>query len=202
MKQFKTLRYLIGCVSLIVILGFLAANVGKFLVVDNPQHSTVIVVVAGDFKDARSQHALELFREGYAQELVLDAPDWLEYGRTNSDLAREYLQASIPEKKAHLHVCSFQGDSTVQELKEVAGCVQRSAPGAKTALLVTSNFHTRRALSVAQHVMPQYQWSAGAAPDERFQTNWWHGRESAKVMLSEWQKLVWWELVERWLKGL
>ncbi len=200
MPSYKVLRNLAVWVLLIgIVCGIILVSLaGKLLVVDNPQRADVIVVLAGDFRDVRSQHALKLFREGYAPELVLDAPDWMVFGRTASDLAREYLKVSIPNKTAQLHVCNFKGDSTLLELREVAPCIQTSAPGAASVLLVTSNFHTRRSLSIAQHILPQYKWSAAAAPDERFNTAWWRNREAAKTMLAEWQKLCWWMLVEKW----
>src|SRR6476646_657059 len=44
-------------------------------------------------------------------------------------------------------------------------------------LIVTSAYHTRRALAIFRHRLPQYQWSVAAAPDESaYGTDWWrHG---------------------------
>jgi uncharacterized SAM-binding protein YcdF (DUF218 family) len=184
---------------LVSILGLTASFAGKWLVVDCPRHSDVIVVLTGDFGDIRFQHALKLLRGGYARELFYDAPDWIHYGRTDADLARTYVQAIASDQAGHIHVCSFHEDSTVDELREVAPCIRAVAPHAATAIVVTSNFHTRRALSIVRHTLPQYQWSVAAVPSPFFfGTPWWHKREWIKTTLIEWQKSCWWFLVERW----
>lgn len=50
-----------------------AANAGKMLVVDSPQPSDVIVVLAGE-TDSRPARALELLDQGYARRLLIDVP--------------------------------------------------------------------------------------------------------------------------------
>jgi hypothetical protein len=182
-------------------LSFFAAwglyDAGRFLVLNRPQHADFIVVLAGDRGDNRFQHALQLLREGYAHDLILDAPDWIKYGRSDYDYASEYVQKAAPDQAGHVHVCSFTGDSTQLELTEIASCLRAIDPKAQSAVLVSSNYHTRRALSVAQHVLPQYNWSVGAAPDPDFEIAWWKKREYAKVMITEWQKYIWWTLIEK-----
>ena len=186
------------CILLATIAGILLHSAGTLLVLDHPTRSDIMVVLNGDIGDTRFLHALKLLQSGYSQELILDAPDWVEYGRTSSDLAREYIHTIAPENASHLHVCSFNGDSTVLELREVSKCVHTVAPSAKTAILVTSDYHTRRALSVAHHVLPEYRWSVAAAPDARFGAAWWQHREWAKTTLTEWQKLCWWMTIDQY----
>ena len=66
-------------------------------------------------------------------------------------------------------------------------------------LLVTSDFHTRRALDTFSRELPNYNFSIAAAYDSReFGVQWWQHRQWAKTNLLEFCKLVWWELVERW----
>lgn len=197
MTKRKTISLFLVCILFATIVSILFHGAGTFLVLDNPARSEIIVVLSGDTGDARFLRGLNLLRSGYSQELILDAPDWVRYGRNSSDLAREYIQTVAPENESHLHVCSFKGDSTLLELREVAKCVHTVAPRAKTAIIVTSNFHTRRALSMAQHVLPEYRWSVAAAPDERFGTAWWQHREWAKTTITEWQKLCWWTVIDK-----
>jgi uncharacterized SAM-binding protein YcdF (DUF218 family) len=65
--------------------------------------------------------------------------------------------------------------------------------------LVTSDYHTRRAISIFRHMVLGYGYSVAAAFDSReFGVRWWEHREWAKTNLGEWTKLVWWELVDRW----
>src|SRR5436309_2665954 len=111
-------------VSLLAVLavGF-ALFAGSLLVIDKPQPSDVIVVVSGDVGDVRFQHALKLWRNGYAQELILDAPEWIKYGRNSSDLAREYICSVAGDRVRNIHVCTLIGDSTQLELTEVSSCI-------------------------------------------------------------------------------
>jgi uncharacterized SAM-binding protein YcdF (DUF218 family) len=68
-------------------------------------------------------------------------------------------------------------------------------------LLVTSDFHTRRAFSIVRSRLPQYHWSVAAVSDPTiFGQPWWHNREWAKTALYEWEKLVWWRCFESWRK--
>ena len=69
----------------------------------------------------------------------------------------------------------------------------------RTVLIVTNDFHTRRVFSIFRRRLPQYHWSVAAAHDDYFfGLPWWHKREWAKTNLTEWEKLLWWELWESW----
>jgi len=182
----------------IAVLCVLAPISGRYLVVDQPQRSDLMVILMGDENDTRFLHGLELLRAGYTRDLVLDATKWVIYGRHNDDLAREYLQKVAPDVKDRLHVCSFKGNSTLLELQEIRPCLHQINPQAKTALLVTSSFHTRRAVSIARVALPEYQWSVAGAEDRHYGQAWWTNREWAKTFLTETQKTAWWQLCERW----
>ncbi len=71
--------------------------------------------------------------------------------------------------------------------------------GAHKVLLVTTSFHTRRALSIFRKQLPAYEFSIAAVNDPRqFGVNWWSNRQWAKVNLEEWMRMTWWQLVDRW----
>jgi len=79
---------------------------------------------------------------------------------------------------------------------DVARCLQGGS--GRCILLVTSDFHTRRALSIFNRTLPG-NYSVAAAFDEReFGVQWWRHRQWAKVNFDEWVKLIWWELFDRW----
>lgn len=178
---------------------FLCAEAGRFLVIDSPQHADFIVVLSGDINDTRAVHALMLLRAGYASQLILDAPDWMLYGRNQAEMAEEYLRNAAPDQVGRVHVCRFSSDSTRQELVQVGGCIHSVIPDARSGLVVTSTYHTRRAVDVARRVQPQYDWSVAAAVDPQFDVHWWRSREQAKTALTEWQKLLWWTIAEQWI---
>ena len=96
-----------------------------------------------------------------------------------------------------VQVCPIQGDSTDEETRYVARCFGNDQ--ISSVLLVTSDFHTRRALSIFKRRLPKYRWSIATSRDDSvFNQNWWQRREWAKTTFMEWTKLIWWEVVDYW----
>jgi hypothetical protein len=74
-----------------LLLALLLSTSGWFLIVNNPQHADVIVVLAGE-TDRRPSRALELLRAGYAPRLQLDVPAAAKiYDQQTIDIARTYV---------------------------------------------------------------------------------------------------------------
>jgi uncharacterized SAM-binding protein YcdF (DUF218 family) len=186
---------LLGLFIAVVIFALFA---GRMLVSDHPEKSDVIVVLAGDSQDQRYRRGMELLQAGYARHLFLDAASDSNYfGHTPADYAENFLKQNAKEMAAQVSVCPFEEDSTGTETLYVAKCMDRLQP--QRVLLVTSDWHTARALSIFRKRLPQYHWSVAAAQDDRiFGTHWWHRREWAKTTFQEWLKVVWWNTVDRW----
>ncbi len=69
-----------------------AADAGRLLVVDDPQPSDVILVLAGE-TDRRPARALELLDQGYGRRVVIDVPAAARiYDSTQVQLAEKYVQ--------------------------------------------------------------------------------------------------------------
>ncbi len=173
----------------------LAAKAGSFLIVDAPRRSDAILVLAGE-TDRRPQRALELLSEGYGQRIVLDVPNNAKlYEFTQIELAQRYIQ-DLPQA-ASVSICPIDGLSTRDEAKEAERCLQRE--GAKSVLIVTSDFHTRRALEIFRLEFPGREFSVAAARnDEGFGSKWWTHRQWAKTLVDEWLRLVWWKAIDQW----
>ncbi|MGA8684936.1 MAG: ElyC/SanA/YdcF family protein, partial [Candidatus Sulfotelmatobacter sp.] len=76
-------------------------------------------------------------------------------------------------------------------------CLHRE--GAKSVLIVTSDFHTRRALEVFRREIPGHEYSVAAArSEEQFGVRWWTHRQWAKTLVDEWLRLIWWKIVDQW----
>jgi hypothetical protein len=181
---------LLGCLAV-----GLAAKAGGFLVVDAPQRSDVILVLAGE-TDRRPELALQLLAQGYGRRIVLDVPaDAKIYEFTQLQLARKYVQ-DLPQA-ASVSVCPIDGLSTKDESKDAEKCL--ASEGGKSVLIVTSDFHTRRALSVFRREIPGHEYSVAAARDEtQFGVRWWTHRQWAKTFVNEWMRLIWWKVVDQW----
>ncbi len=172
----------------------LGANSGRFLVVNQPRKSEVMVVLAGE-TNWRPARGLELLDQGYASRMILDVPaDSKIYQWDQTELARKYVEG-LPQAGS-ITICPIYGASTRDEAQDVSRCLQGA--GARRILLVTSDFHTRRALSIFNRVSPA-DYSVAAAFDPReFGMQWWRRRAWAKTNLVEYTKFMWWELVDRW----
>jgi uncharacterized SAM-binding protein YcdF (DUF218 family) len=173
----------------------IVASSGRFLVVDGPRKSDVIVVLAGE-TDRRPTRGLELLDQGYAPRLVLDVPAGTTiYQWMQTELAQKYVQG-LPQAKL-ITICPIYGLSTQEEAREAIRCLE-SGDG-RRVLLVTSDYHTRRALSVFSREAPNYDYCIAVAVDPReFGMAWWRHREWAKTNFYEWVRLLWWEVIDRW----
>jgi uncharacterized SAM-binding protein YcdF (DUF218 family) len=178
--------------GLLVVLG---ARAGRFLVVDAPQPSDVIVVLAGEAYH-RPQRALQLLTQGFGQRVVLDVPSTTKiYEFTQIQLAENYVH-DLPQAAA-ITICPIQGLSTRDEAKELKKCLPRGDE--PRVLIVTSDFHTRRALSVFRRELPGHSYAVAASRDEQqFGLQWWAHRQWAKTFIDEWLRLIWWEGVDKW----
>jgi uncharacterized SAM-binding protein YcdF (DUF218 family) len=195
-------RQLTRLAILVVLLGvllFLLSRAGSFLVVDDPQPSDAIVILAGSGDTPGYARTLELHRQGYAPNVFLDAginPGI--YGRSEQDLAREYLYRTGDRVT---EICSIYGGTTEEEVVDVQHCLQRV--GARSAILITTDFATRRVLDVFRKRLPQYRWSVAAASSPyHFAEQYWKHRGWAKTVLQEWEDYLWWKLVDQWRSGM
>jgi hypothetical protein len=184
-------------VAVLVVLSLIifAINAAPWLVVSRPQKSDAIVVLAGE-TDQRPQLALKLLDAGYAPVMMLNVPAQQRvYQWTSPELAERWI-STLPQAP-RIKICPIYGLSTKAEARDAAGCLQKIS--ARTVLLVTSDFHTRRALSTFQHELPQWKFSVAAAHSgQEFGPKWWQHREWAKTTLYEWMRLMWWQGVDRW----
>jgi uncharacterized SAM-binding protein YcdF (DUF218 family) len=160
---------------------------GSYLVhSDPPRRSDVIFVLAGDGDGNRIRKAGDLVRQGYAPKAIVSGP-WI-YGIHESELAIAFARrAGYPAES----FVPFENDalSTNQEAQEAAAVLR--GMGAKHVLLVTSDFHTRRAARIFRATMPDIDFDVVAALDSHFSPHgWWHSREGEKTFVMEWTKTL------------
>lgn len=185
---------LIVLIGGLLLVGFVAAS-GWLLVVNEPVKADVILVLAGE-TDRRPARGLELLDHGYGRQMILDVPANARiYQWTQSQLAQKYVDG-LPEAKS-VAICPIVGLSTRDEARDAIACLQGTQ--GRNILLVTSDYHTRRALEIFRHEVRGYTFHVAAAFNaNEFGPQWWRHREWAKTAVSEWAKLIWWELVDRW----
>ncbi len=189
-----SLKRLVALTIVIVIAFWLLSQAASFLVLNDPQPADVILVLAGG-TDSRYGHAVALQKEGLAERIILDADSSRDrFGKSDADLAADFLRNN---GQLGSEVCPIREDSTFGEASDVRRCLERQR--VNSVLIVTSDFHTRRALSIFRRRLPQYKWSVAAefAPYHNAE-HWWRHRRWAKAALDEWEKYLWWKLVDQW----
>ena len=177
-----------GALLLVLFHSPLLAALGNFLVKSGPpQKADIIVVLAGDGFGRRILTAAKLVKEGYAPKALISGPNG-NYGNYECDLAIPFaVKAGYPESY-FLHF-EHRARSTQEEARVVTEKLHEM--GVKRVMLVTSNYHTRRAGIMFRRAAPDLDIFVVSADDEFFKPDsWWHYREARKIFLYEWMKTV------------
>jgi uncharacterized SAM-binding protein YcdF (DUF218 family) len=165
-----------------------------FVVQDELRPSDVMIVLGDDNYPAdRATRAAELFRERWAPVIVASGRYLRPYASIADLMQRDLMARGVPQS-AIVHFPHFAA-STREEayaFRELA-----ESRGWKHVLVVTSNYHTRRARYVFRDVLDeQFDVRVVSAADAGFDPrNWWESRDGRKIFLREtlaWP-LAWWE---------
>lgn len=159
---------------------------GAYLVdADIPVRSDCIFVLGGDLFGQRVLRAADLYRLGLAPKVFVSGPGGI-YGHTEDELeiqyAREKGATDVPFVGIPNHARSTATEATevLPKLRE-AGC--------RSVLVVTSNFHTRRARRILTRLWPGIEVRMASAPTEDFDPDhWWQNRNYQKTFFFEWAK--------------
>lgn len=153
-----------------------------------PRRADAALVLAGDHRGNRILKACELLRAGHVPVVLVSGPmGW--YGTNEADLATRFATGhGCPADS--IQPVYITAHSTVEEAREVRPELERRRIG--SVLLVTSNYHTARALRTFRRTLPERMEIAPvAAPDPYFTPDaWWHSREGQKTMFFEFSKTV------------
>lgn len=187
------LTFLIAVALLLAFQSSVLAALGNFLIkAGPPQKADIVVVLAGDGYGNRILKGAELVREGWAPKVLVSGPNG-SYGNYECDLEIAFaVKAGFPESY-FLHL-EHRARSTEDEATVVVRKLR--SMGVKKMILVTSDYHTRRAGKIYRNAAPDLQIFVVAARDEYFTAGgWWHDREARKIFLLEWTKTI----AERWI---
>jgi uncharacterized SAM-binding protein YcdF (DUF218 family) len=188
-------RRLLPWASAVILLALLAVThtvwlefLGRLLVrAEAPARADLLVVLAGDFYGLRIIRAGQLLREGFAPRALVSGPEGI-YGFHESELAIRFA-ARHGFAESDFESFPHRETSTRGEAAVIVPELRRR--GVRRLLLVTSNFHTRRAGSVFRAAAPDMDIIVVAAPDRDFEpASWWRHREAQKKFLLEWLKTI------------
>jgi uncharacterized SAM-binding protein YcdF (DUF218 family) len=190
------LFFLIICALLYLVRRPILRFTAEEWIVEDPLDKADALIVLGDdnFYADRATRAAQLFREGKAPIVVASGRRL----RPNAGIAElmehDLFERGVPKDKIVRFV--HDADSTLEE----AQALTRLAKERKwhSIVVVTSNFHTRRARYIFRHVFPQgIDVRIASARDGDFDPeHWWEKRKSMKELTREFagMAMTLWEL--------
>jgi uncharacterized SAM-binding protein YcdF (DUF218 family) len=158
---------------------------GELWVVDEPPTASDALIVLGDDNYAadRAFRAAELYRAGFAPSVVASG----RMLRRNVSLAEimEHDLESFGVPAPSIVKLEHRAQDTREEAAEAAHLIQ--SRGWKHVLVVTSNYHARRARFIFERVLPSgVSLRVSGAPDSEFDpSRWWEARQGQKLFLTE-----------------
>ena len=179
------LFFVIFCFALYLVRHPLLRFMAESWIIEDTLDKADALIVLGDdnFYADRVTRAAQLFREGKAPLVVASGRRL----RPNAGIA-ELMEHDLVERgvpKGRIVRFSHDGDSTLEEAQALLRIVkERKWRG---VIVVTSNFHTRRARYIFHHVFPQgVELRVASARDGDFDPElWWQKRKSIKEFTKE-----------------
>ncbi|HZM53092.1 MAG TPA: YdcF family protein [Vicinamibacteria bacterium] len=158
----------------------------RFLIVDDPPGPCdAVVVMAGDPDYERTAAAVALMRRENIATLILTGGE-PGPGDSAESLRARAIALGVPETRIHIETVSH---STHEAVLAVAPILQ--SIGARTATVVTSPYHQRRATAAARRAWPGVVVRArAAAPSAWRPERWWATAGGRRVVVSEYAKLL------------
>jgi uncharacterized SAM-binding protein YcdF (DUF218 family) len=181
--------------ALLVLLCFLAVlyvvrrpilrAAGWFWVVDEPpQQSDAIIILSDDnFRGERASLAATLYRAGWAPRIIASGRQLRSYASIAELMQHDLVEDGVPA--AAVIRFPHRASDTREEAKALSNLLAQR--GWKRILLVTSNYHTRRARYICSHAFPPgTELRVIASHDSEYDPNWWwESRKCVKTFFSE-----------------
>ena len=167
----------------------------SWIIEDPLDKADALIVLGGDnFYADRATRGAQLFREGKAPLIVACGRRL----RPNAGIAElmehDLVERGVPREK--IVRFTHDGDSTLEEAQALTRLVKERKW--RSVMVVTSNYHTRRARYIYRRVFPQgVEVRVASARDGDFDPeHWWEERKSIKELTREFAGMVvtLWEL--------
>jgi uncharacterized SAM-binding protein YcdF (DUF218 family) len=159
--------------------------VGESWVIEDPlERADAIIVLSDDnFYADRATRAADLYRHGMAPLVVASGRRLRPYAGIAELMEHDLVERGVPKDKI-LRIAH-----EAQNTKEEAEALEPQAVQRKwrSVIVVTSNYHTRRARYIFTHVFPSaIQVRVSGAQDGDFDADhWWQRRVSLKALAKE-----------------
>src|SRR2546426_12712041 len=179
------LCFVIFCALLYLVRRPLLRFAAETWIVEDPLEKADALIVLGDdnFYADRSTRGAQLFREGKAPVIVASGRRLRPNAGVGELMEHDLIERGVPRDK--IVRFSHDGDSTLEEAQSLVRIVKERKW--HSVIVVTSNFHTRRARYIFQRVFPQgVEVRVASARDGDFDPeHWWKERKSIKELTKE-----------------
>ena len=156
---------------------------------DSPRASDAVAVLGDDnYNGDRAARAAELLKAGWAPRVVASGRYLRPYASIADLEQRDLRERGVPASA----IVRFT-HRAVDTREECAALSQLFAErGWKQVMIVTSNYHTRRAEYICSRLLPRgTELRVIAAPDSEYQPNsWWETRRGVRIFFHETLGLV------------
>ena len=165
-------------------------------IIEDPLDKADVLIVLGDdnFYADRATRAVQLFREGKAPVIVASGRRLRPSAGIAELIEHDLVERGVPKDKVIRF--THDGDSTLEEAEALASLVKERKW--RKVIVVTSNYHTRRARYIFRRVFPQgMKVNVASTRDGDFDPeHWWEKRKSIKELTREFAGMVvtLWEL--------
>jgi uncharacterized SAM-binding protein YcdF (DUF218 family) len=156
----------------------------EWIVEDTLEHADAIIVLSDDnFYADRAAQAADLYRHGMAPYVVASGRKLRPYAGIAELMEHDLVERAVPKDKI-LRV-AHQAENTREEAEALRQqVVERKW---RSVIVVTSNYHTRRARYIFRTVFPRaVEVRVSGAKDGDFDpASWWERRVSIKKLATE-----------------
>jgi uncharacterized SAM-binding protein YcdF (DUF218 family) len=200
--------------SLLFMVGFhekILLAVGDFLIIeDELRPAGVIHVIAGE--DYRTEHAIQLYQQGYAKYLFFSGGWCKTHGYYHGEHGKELALAQGVPNEA-IAYDDTPVTSTYSETVRLKAWMDQSPVPIRSVIVVSDPFHMRRSQWTARRVLGREgEVLMSPVPMERtpYQRHWWEDIQSKRYVKEEYQKFFYyiaryqlsWGRLQEWLASL
>jgi len=150
------------------------------LVVEDKLETSDVIILLGDdnFYADRATRAAELYRQNLAPTVIASGARLRPYASISELMSHDLIERGVPKERIVLF--PHDADNTREEAEALRPLVIQK--GAKSVILVTSNYHTRRARYIFRKVFPSgIKVAVAGARDADFDpSNWYEHRRAVK----------------------
>jgi uncharacterized SAM-binding protein YcdF (DUF218 family) len=158
----------------------------EFLIdADTPRRADCTFVLGGDPRGQRILKAGELYQKGLTGKVFVSGPVG-QYDATEDELAIAFARRRGMQ---NVPFVGWKNDGLSTEYEAQFAYPKLKAEGCRSVIVVTSDFHTRRAGILMRRYWPGLDVIMAAAPTADFDAQrWWTNRVYKKTMFLEWSK--------------